>query len=142
MGLDERFFTSLPSSHRNDVNFMRRRIVRLATTVLVSGGLGLAGLGLGAGTAHAFTFGPFQWCPGQPFAFDPPQQAGWPVWDMNVCHTYWYEYDVRTKAPAHYWEGENLFPTPIPPPPPQPLPPHCPLPFRVPFFVPPECGGL
>ena len=37
---------------------------------------------------------------------------------MSVCHTYYFEYDVRTKAPAHYWEGPNLFPTPIPPPPP------------------------
>ena len=32
---------------------MKRVIVGLATTVLVSGGLGLAGLGLGAGTAQA-----------------------------------------------------------------------------------------
>jgi hypothetical protein len=33
---------------------------------------------------------------------------------MNVCHTYWFDWDVRTHAPATYWEGENLFPTPIP----------------------------
>jgi hypothetical protein len=40
---------------------MKRLIVGLATSVLVSGGLGLAGLG--AGTAQAYT-GPFRWCPG------------------------------------------------------------------------------
>lgn len=61
-------------------------------------------------------------------------------WDMNVCHTYWFDWDVRTHAPATYWEGENLFPTPIPPPPPQPLPPDCP-PWS-PFFAPSRCGGL
>jgi hypothetical protein len=38
------------------------RISRFATTVLVSGGLGLAGLGLGAGIANAG--GAYQWCPG------------------------------------------------------------------------------
>jgi hypothetical protein len=46
------------------------------------------------------------------------------LWDMSVCHTYYFEYDVRTKAPAHYWEGPNLFPTPIPPPPPPANPPN------------------
>jgi hypothetical protein len=38
------------------------RLSRFATTVLVSGGLSLAGLGLGAGTANAG--GPYQWRPG------------------------------------------------------------------------------
>jgi hypothetical protein len=38
------------------------RISRLATTVVLSGGLGLAGLGLGAGIANAG--GAYQWCPG------------------------------------------------------------------------------
>ena len=38
------------------------RIWRCAMTVLVSGGLGLAGLGLGAGIGHAD--GARQWCPG------------------------------------------------------------------------------
>ena len=116
------------------------RASRLATSVLVSGGLALAGLGLGAGVAHAYTYGPFQWCPGQPMPNDPPRSDGDLAWDMGVCHTYWFEYDVRTKAPAHYWEGENLFPTPIPPPPPQPLPPDCP-PWS-PFLAPSRCGGL
>jgi hypothetical protein len=40
------------------------RISRMAMTALVSGGLGVASLGLGSGTANAYTYGPFQWCPG------------------------------------------------------------------------------
>ena len=65
---------------------MRRRIVRLATTVLVSGGLGLAGLGLAAGTAQAAPgFAPqATWCPG-----DPPKVGA--TWDPTVCHDYHYE---------------------------------------------------
>ena len=103
---------------------MNRGFVRLATTVLVSGSLGLAGLGPAAGTAQAYTYGPFQWCPGQAMPNDPPRSDADLVWDMGVCHTYFFDYDVRTKAPAHYWEGPNQFPTPIPPPPPPANPPN------------------
>ncbi|CAN5845452.1 hypothetical protein BH09ACT7_BH09ACT7_16160 [soil metagenome] len=91
-----------------------KRISQFATTVAVCAGLSLAGLGLTAGTAQAYTYGPFQWCPGQPLPNDPPRPDGSLVWDMSVCHTYWFDWDVRTKAPAQYWEGENLYPTPIP----------------------------
>ncbi|ALI25010.1 hypothetical protein XA26_11570 [Mycolicibacterium fortuitum] len=87
-------------------------IVGLATTALVCGGIAVA---LGAGTAQAYTYGPFQWCPGQPLPNDPPRSDADLAWDMGVCHTYYFEYDVRTHAPAHYWEGPNLFPTPPPP---------------------------
>ena len=31
--------------------------------------------------------------------------------------TYYYAWDVFTHSAANYWEGPNLFPTPIPPPP-------------------------
>src|SRR5205085_6958772 len=55
---------------------------RIIAGALLSGGLGLAGLGLGAGTAQAVT-GPYQWCPGQPLP------ATGLVWDMNRCHTYY-----------------------------------------------------
>jgi hypothetical protein len=69
--------------------FMRRLIVPLVTALLVSGGLGWAGLGLAAGSAQA---GALHWCPG-----DPPPQAvkpggGYiavsPDWDTTVCHDY------------------------------------------------------
>jgi hypothetical protein len=43
-------------------------------------------------------------------------------------------------AVGGYWEGENLFPTPIPSPPPQPLPADCP-PWS-PILAPSRCGGL
>lgn len=65
------------------------RILWLATTVLVSGGLSLAGLGLGAGIAQAG--GARNWCPGD----DPRGEPGGafttspPNWDWNVCHTYY-----------------------------------------------------
>jgi hypothetical protein len=69
----------------------RTLIAGLATAAVVSGGLGLAGLELAAGTAHA---GAYHWCPGDP----PPQVSATapnghtisvpvhPAWDPNVCH--------------------------------------------------------
>jgi hypothetical protein len=118
------------------------RVSRFATTVLVSGGLGLAGLGLAAGTALALPpgapaplgswpgcpednpSGPCRWCPG-----DPPVQTGNlrvnpVVWDNNVCHTYWYVYHGQGNVAQNIFEGEA--PPPPPPPPPgftPPLPP-------------------
>ena len=62
------------------------------TTMLVSGGLGLAGLGLTAGTAQADTSSPHQWCPGQ--SMQHPDGPGPGVlWDMTVCHTWYYVRD-------------------------------------------------
>jgi hypothetical protein len=63
---------------------MKRRIVGFATTMLVSGGLGLAGLGLASGTQAepGFGFPPlYHWCPGD----------NWhPEWGFNfdwgTCH--------------------------------------------------------
>jgi|SRR5829696_5979345 len=117
------------------------RITRVATTVAVSGGLGLAALGLGAGIAQAVPGGPVpqgswpgcpennpsgpcRWCPG-----DPPVQTGNlrvnpVVWDNNVCHTYWYVYHGQGNVAQNIFEGEA--PPPPPPPPPNftpPLPP-------------------
>ena len=125
----------------DNARFMKRLIVGLATTVRVSGGLGLADLELAAGTAHAYTYGPFQWCPGQDLPNDPPRPDGSLNWDMSICHTYYFDYDIRDPGtPARYWEGPNIFPTPIPPPPPQPLPADCP-PWS-PILAPSRCGGL
>lgn len=116
------------------------RIARFATTVAVSGGLGLAALGLGSGIAQALPApaplgawpgcpennpsGPCRWCPG-----DPPVQTGNlrvnpVVWDNNVCHTYWYVYHGQGNVAQNIFEGEA--PPPPPPPPPgftPPLPP-------------------
>ena len=69
---------------------MKRPIAGLATpTVLVSGGVGLAALGLGAGNAQADPLPPHTWCPGAPMAysdFDPSTGPGVAYqWDMNVC---------------------------------------------------------
>lgn len=65
---------------------MKRVIVGLATTVVVSGGLGL-----GAGTAQAAPgFAPLAtWCPGTPGSalIADMQKAGW---DLSVCHDYYF----------------------------------------------------
>ena len=92
------------------------RISRFATTVLVSGGLGLAGLGLGAGVAHAT--GPYQWCPGDDKGgygggFNTPGDAT-PIWDWNVCHTYHYVDYGKGNASPTVWYGDN---PPLSPPP-------------------------
>jgi hypothetical protein len=83
---------------------------RMIAGALLSCGVAVAGLGLGTGTAHAYTYGPFQWCPGQAMPNDPPRSDTDLIWDMSVCHTYYFDYDVRTNAPAHYWEGPTYFP--------------------------------
>jgi hypothetical protein len=67
-------------------------ISRLATTVAVAGGLGLACLGLGAGVANAG--GRYQWCPGDEMGgygggFNTPAD-GRPNWDWGACHSYHY----------------------------------------------------
>ena len=61
-----------------NVRSMKRGIAGLATTLVLSGGLGLAGLGLAAGTAQALP----SWCPGQPL---PAPNVNW---DMGLCHNY------------------------------------------------------
>jgi hypothetical protein len=68
------------------------KTIRIIAGALLAGGVAVAGLGPGAGTAQA---GNLRWCPG-----DPPPQAllpsggGWtpgpvnPDWDTTVCHDY------------------------------------------------------
>lgn len=73
------------------------RISRLAMTVLMSGGMGLAGLGLSTGTAQALpqwhpcqsgTYGGcWEWCPGAPM-YAPHGPGTFVNWDMNVCHSF------------------------------------------------------
>jgi hypothetical protein len=110
--------TRIPSpreaAEENDPRFMKRLIVGLATTVVVSGGLGLAGLGL-AGTAQARPnpacndlYPCYTWCPGERL----PNSDGPIGWDMSVCHDWYYAHGVG--AASQVIEGI---------PPPQPLPP-------------------
>jgi hypothetical protein len=71
---------------------MKRVIVGLAASVLVSGSLA----GLSAGNALADPGCPespyFCWCPGKPLP-----KSGAPItWDMNVCHNFRY----RTFGPG------------------------------------------
>jgi hypothetical protein len=65
------------------VRRVKRRAIGIATTAVVSAGLGLAAFGLATGTAGAQpVFAPeYQWCPGD--FWDP----GWgDNWDWGVCH--------------------------------------------------------
>jgi len=92
------------------------RISRLATTVLVCGGLGLAGFGLAAGTAQADPVA-HQWCPGQRLPDDGTNPDGTPhvfTWDMNVCHTYYVVGYRHGNVGDYIWADS--------PPPPQPPP--------------------
>lgn len=100
-------------------------ITRLAATALAAGTLSVVGLSLGVGAAQADTKGPFQWCPGQ--SLDAVGKwGGAPVWNMNVCHTYWKTYSniggnvpVRDGLATNIWEGDE--------PPPGPTGPTCAL---------------
>ena len=94
------------------------RITRLATTVVLSGGLGLVGLGLGSVPAQAGpVFGPSyeggncpggitctHWCPGDPLI--PGSQVI--TWDWNVCHDWYWNsegiVDVGTNI-IYPWHG-------------------------------------
>ena len=86
------------------------RISRLTTTLLMSGGLGLAGLGLAAGTAQADAWGNHQWCSGQAL----PQADAPIAWDMGVCHD-WYYQSVRDGAPSPSHVVEGVYANPCPP---------------------------
>ena len=87
------------------------RVSRFATTVLVSVGLCLAVLGLGAGTAQAAPpSGPYTWCPGD----DPRGGPGGPFvspgppnWDWSVCHTYYTVNWGQGNVSLTIWDGDN-----------------------------------
>jgi hypothetical protein len=109
---------------------MKRMIVGLATTALVSGSLALTGLGVGAGVAQAerwctpdamvngLCYGPNQWCPGDSLFHLTQNHVANPVtWDMNVCHTYFYVPQDQGNVAWGVYEG------PTPPPPNAPPPP-------------------
>ncbi|MCW2626683.1 hypothetical protein [Mycobacterium sp.] len=81
----------------------------ITAEALLSGGLGLAALGLGAGTAQAD--GPHHWCPGDPKNM-PYVVNGDLDWDWNVCHT-WYATNygqgniTMAGRPTAIWDGDN-----------------------------------
>ncbi|HTI76309.1 MAG TPA: hypothetical protein VL634_15035 [Mycobacterium sp.] len=115
---------------------MKRTFVGLATTVLVSGGVGAVGLGL-AGTAQACNgewgpcgYGPNRWCPGDSLYMDRGGPYQLVEWDMNVCHTWYRVAEGAGNVPegpnnaSDVWEGDNPPPPAAPPAPPPPgLPP-------------------
>jgi len=83
---------------------MSKRFVGLATTALVTGGLGLAGLGLASGTAQA-DIGPvpplYHWCPGD--FWDP----GWGNnWDGGFCHDDFHR-DMDGDNHDRDWHGDR-----------------------------------
>ena len=127
------------------------RISRFATTVVMSSGLALAGLGLAANAAHAdrVVWGPpcpsgrtcGEWCPGDS-QYPPGGPGDFVTWDWNVCHVFYQDWrgivDAGNDAVYHLpWD-----PNPTPPTA-QPLPPrpaYCP-PWNV-IIGPSACGGL
>jgi hypothetical protein len=68
---------------------MHTTLNRIIGGVLLSAGIAVAGVGLGAATAHA---GAFHWCPGNPPITAAKPGGGTvtinPDWDTTVCHDY------------------------------------------------------
>jgi hypothetical protein len=96
---------------------MQHGIARFASTVLVSGGLGLAGLGLAAGTAHADgPYGPKTWCPGQSLWITGNHVTNPVVWDNSVCHTYYIVDFGQGNVAQNVWDGPDPPAWPAPPP--------------------------
>jgi hypothetical protein len=131
-------FRRIPSTHgaavENNPRVMKRLFIGLATTVLVSGGLSLAALGLGAGTAQAvcspgaavvngMCYGPNHWCPGQSLYVSQGGPNRDVNWDMSVCHTWYWVADGEGNVSPQVWDGDNPPPPPAPPPPAPPGPP-------------------
>ncbi len=85
---------------------------KITVGALLTGSLAIPGMGFTAANAHADTFSPHHWCPGQ--RKDPPTGPGDVVWDWNVCHTFYFtnygmgnlvtSYDGKN---APVWDGDN-----------------------------------
>jgi hypothetical protein len=90
---------------------------RILAGALLSGGVAVAGLGMGAGTAQAD--GPHHWCPGNPKNM-PYAPNAFVDWDWNVCHT-WYPTNygmgnvTSQGRPTSIWDGDNPPPEAIAP---------------------------
>jgi hypothetical protein len=95
---------------------MKQLIAGLATTVVISGGLGLTSVAL-AGTAQARPLPPHTWCPGNSMVYSTYDLSSGPgvayQWDMNICHTwYWTKLSdgnvpYKGELPSGVWDGEN-----------------------------------
>ena len=89
----------------------------MALAALVSGGVGVAGLGSATGIAHAD--GPHTWCPGNPKNM-PYVVNGSIDWDWTICHT-WYPTNygmgnvTANGRPISIWDGANPPPAAITP---------------------------
>jgi hypothetical protein len=141
-------FTRIPSDSQaaseNDRGTVKQIIVRLATTFVVSSGLGLAGLIIGAGPAQAIPIGGDQWCPGDyPLRPELMQQLAQLPGGLGVCQDWYFGPDGDAvggdpgpgKPPNRYPMQASTPPTPWTP------PPYCP-PWATIFSGPAECGGL
>jgi hypothetical protein len=65
---------------------MKTTVLRAMTAVLLSGGIGLTGLGLASGTAQADDHRPsYHWCPGDFW------DSHWGFnWEWFLCHDDWH----------------------------------------------------
>jgi hypothetical protein len=91
------------------------KTIRIMAAALLAGGVAIAGLGPGAGTAQADpdpNYGPHQWCPGQPKTW-PNYPATTVNWDSNICHTWYYvgyglgNVPGADSGPSTIWDGDN-----------------------------------
>lgn len=95
------------------------RATRIIAGAVMSVGLALAGLSLGAPTASALPSVPHEWCPGMTMN-NPPGPGAIYVWDMTVCHTWQYTqvgmgnvpwlYNGELQYDGSVWEGSNMPP--------------------------------
>jgi|SRR5271170_1796156 hypothetical protein len=118
------------AAREENPRFMRPLIAGWAATVLISGSLGLAGLGLAVGPAHANPPGCGQysacWCPGQPM----PGRNVVGDWDTGGYHDHHFSDVDYSPGPAMQVEQA-----------PPPRDPSCP-PWATIFSGPAQCAGL
>jgi hypothetical protein len=101
-----------------------RVIAGLATTLAISGGLGLAGLTLGAGTSQAIPIGGDQWCPGDyPLHPELMQQLAQQPGGLGVCQGWYFGPDGNAAGgdpgpgkPPNRYPLQAPAPTPFTPP--------------------------
>ena len=103
------------------------RTGRLATTMLASGGLGLAALGFDAAAAQAIPIGGDQWCPGQPpLRPELMQQLAQLPGGLSVCQDWYFGPDDNAvggdPGPG---KPPNKYPLQAPPPATDWTPPPC-----------------